>query len=285
MFKKFFPKLAAVGLLACACSAQAAYTLYIYPSGANVVASGSGAINTAGINVFGNTGNFIPDVRPNVARVLIGAGATTQWQGISGPTSFGPGNASFPSSNSGSATGIVGINGSLRLPPDYVSGTALQGTSTWTGSTLASLGMIVGTYTYTWGAGATADSYTIVIGAAPPQTITFAQPGPQVIGTTPTLTATASSGLPVSFTTATSAICTITTAGVLTPLTPGTCTINANQDGGGVFPPAPQVARSFAVSAPVPVAATSIPTLSEWALIFMASLVGMFAMLRIRKSR
>ncbi|WP_168389243.1 hypothetical protein [Xylophilus sp. Leaf220] len=141
---------AMVGLLASAASAHAAYTIYIYQSGADVAASGSGAINTAGITLFGNTGNFIPDTSPNVARSLVGQGPSTQWQGITGPTSFGTGGTTFASSVTGTVIGIVGINSSIRLQPGYVSETAMQGTGIWTNRTLASLGLTVGTYTYTW---------------------------------------------------------------------------------------------------------------------------------------
>ncbi len=161
-------QIAMLGVAASASSARAEYTMYIYQSGTDVVASGSGAINTAGISLFGNTGNFIPDTQPSVARILVGPGISTQWQGISGPTSFGPGGQAFATSVTGTVVGIVGVNGSIRLPQGYVSGTPMQATGTWSNRTLASLGLTNGTYTYTWGAGANADSLTLRIGAAPP---------------------------------------------------------------------------------------------------------------------
>ena len=80
-----------------------------------------------------------------------------------------------------------------------------------------------------------------------PQTIGFANPGPQNLGTTPTLTATASSGLTPTFASATTGVCTITSAGALTLVVEGTCTINADQLGNGIYAPAPQVTQSFAV--------------------------------------
>ena len=81
------------------------------------------------------------------------------------------------------------------------------------------------------------------------QTITFANPGTQAFGTTPTLTASASSGLTPTFTSATTSVCTITTGGLLTFVSPGTCTINADQAGNDDFAPAPQVQQAFAVLA------------------------------------
>ena len=84
------------------------------------------------------------------------------------------------------------------------------------------------------------------------QTITFATPGAQNFGTTPTLTATSDSGLTPVFTSSTPGVCTITTGGALTLVTAGTCTINADQPGNGSYLPAPQVTRSFTVNAVVP---------------------------------
>src|SRR3569623_1803722 len=58
------------------------------------------------------------------------------------------------------------------------------------------------------------------------QTISFNNPGAQIFGTTPTLTATSTSGLTVSFSSSTTGVCTITSGGALTFVTAGTCTIN-----------------------------------------------------------
>lgn len=84
------------------------------------------------------------------------------------------------------------------------------------------------------------------------QTITFANPGAQNFGTTPTLTATSDSGLTVAFTSATTGVCTITSGGALTFVTAGTCTINADQAGNGSYLAATQVSRSFSVNAVAP---------------------------------
>jgi len=81
------------------------------------------------------------------------------------------------------------------------------------------------------------------------QTINFANPGTQTMGTSLGLTATASSGLIPGFTSATTPVCTVTTGGALTLVSPGTCTINANQAGNASFAAAPQVQQSFTVLA------------------------------------
>jgi len=83
------------------------------------------------------------------------------------------------------------------------------------------------------------------------QVITFANPGVQNFGTTPTLTATASSGLTPVFTSSTTSVCTITSGGLLSFATTGTCTINANEAGNSAYQAAPQVSQSFSVNAVV----------------------------------
>lgn len=84
------------------------------------------------------------------------------------------------------------------------------------------------------------------------QTITFNNPGPQNFGTSPTLSATSDSGLTPTFTSSTTAVCTITSGGALTFVTAGTCTINADQAGNSSYLAATQVSRSFTVNAIVP---------------------------------
>ncbi|MCB0185732.1 MAG: hypothetical protein KDE31_15800, partial [Caldilineaceae bacterium] len=82
------------------------------------------------------------------------------------------------------------------------------------------------------------------------QTITFAPLADRLLGDPPfALSATASSGLPVSFAALTPAVCTVSSTSV-TLLTTGTCTIEAAQAGDASHNPAPPVARSFAVKSP-----------------------------------
>ena len=90
------------------------------------------------------------------------------------------------------------------------------------------------------------DKQLEVGGSKAPQTITFANPGAQSYGTTPTLTATADSGLTPTFTSATTGVCTVT-GGALTFIKTGNCTINADQSGDGNYNAATQVAQSFTV--------------------------------------
>ncbi len=83
------------------------------------------------------------------------------------------------------------------------------------------------------------------------QTIAFAQPPTANINQSPlTLAATASSGLPVTFTTSTAAVCTAGGANgaTITLLRTGTCRVIASQVGNTIYRPAPNVARTFTVT-------------------------------------
>ncbi|KZK28024.1 hypothetical protein A4F85_09315 [Delftia sp. GW456-R20] len=90
------------------------------------------------------------------------------------------------------------------------------------------------------------------------QTISFAPAASYNFGTTPTLTATSSAGAsyPVSFTSSTTGVCTITPTGSLTFVTAGSCSINANQAGDAATSAAPQVSQTFNVNAVAPGAPT-----------------------------
>ncbi|MCM0755717.1 autotransporter domain-containing protein [Desulfovibrio aminophilus] len=112
------------------------------------------------------------------------------------------------------------------------------------------------TFTVQVGDGEATATRTITVTVKTPQTITFANPGVQDFGTSPTLSATASSTLAVSFSSGTPAVCTTTGAGALTFVATGACTINADQAGDATYAPAPQVSQSFTVAPVAPGAPT-----------------------------
>lgn len=88
------------------------------------------------------------------------------------------------------------------------------------------------------------------------QTITFINPGDQDFGTELTLSATASSGLPVTYTSETPEVCTVTSEGEVTFLKAGTATIKVSQEGNAAYLPAESVTQSFTVNAVKPGAPT-----------------------------
>jgi hypothetical protein len=56
---------------------------------------------------------------------------------------------------------ILDLDNDLFVPEGYVSGTALSDTATYDSQTFSSLGVTPGTYKWTWGSAATADSFTL----------------------------------------------------------------------------------------------------------------------------
>jgi subtilase family serine protease len=93
----------------------------------------------------------------------------------------------------------------------------------------------------------TMETVTVTSGSGQAQTITFTPIASQKVGTLVALNASASSGLPVSFASSTSAICTVsgTTADLIAT---GTCTIVASQAGNGTYASATPVSQSFTVT-------------------------------------
>jgi len=133
----------------------------------------TGSIDTSGLTFVepGYNGSFLI---PSLG--IIFTGPLTDilqdfYNGFTGPTSFGIGGNFDPSSGSGDLVGLqcAGSGSGLRkpylgVPSGYVSGSALSDTSTYDDATLSSLGVTPGTYVWTWGSGADADSFTLNIG-------------------------------------------------------------------------------------------------------------------------
>ncbi len=88
----------------------------------------------------------------------------------------------------------------------------------------------------------------IVVGNPTAQTITFAAIASQPAGGTLALTATASSGLAVSYSSSTASVCTVS-GSTASLIAAGTCTLTASQSGGGIYGPATPVSQSFTVTA------------------------------------
>jgi hypothetical protein len=140
-----------------------------------VVANGSGTIDLTDLTNFTGTGES-PGITPSGNFIATGQhnGSFAFYESITGPVGFGSGG--FTGADSGSGSGeLVGLNVDVSGPTpvpalgvglDYTSGSAISDSATYSNATFASLGATPGTYVWTWGSGAHADSFTLNIGAA-----------------------------------------------------------------------------------------------------------------------
>jgi hypothetical protein len=161
---------AAVGLgLVAAPDAQAGFVAIMTEVGPNVVVTGSGTIDLAGFVSPGyEVYSFGPNgVIPELGSILLGAPGnetTDLYSPFSGPTVFGSGGFTQPSSGSGDRVGVRQDSPSsiyIVVPQGYVSEDPLSSTSIYDNATFASLGVTPGTYVWTWGSGPTEDSLTL----------------------------------------------------------------------------------------------------------------------------
>ena len=113
------------GMLLGLSAAQAGYVATLTQQGPNVVATGSGPIDLTGLR-FSFSDSIGGQLIPNEGSVFTGpVAAEDSYTGISGPTSFGVGGQTNPTSNSGD---IAGVNGTpagdqlVEVPHGYVSG-------------------------------------------------------------------------------------------------------------------------------------------------------------------
>ena len=163
-------------------------------------------------------------------------------------------------SNQGGFTGAVTL--AVSGLPAGVTGAFTAGTATGTqnltltaSSTAAIAGPVTVTVTGTSGAVTATTSIATSVIAAKAQTITFANPGAQTLGATISLVANSTSGLPITFSSTTPAVCSLNaTAATAMMLTVGTCTISASQGGNGIYSAGAVVTDSFQV--------TALPTVS-----------------------
>lgn len=149
------------------------FTVTLEQVGPNVVATGSGTIDLTGLTSFGSA--FSNDeLYP--AHGIIGtgpAGTVDLYTGSSGPASFGPGSAAFPSSTSGDSVFLEDFGLDIDVPQGYVSGTSLTSSATFDSTTLVGLGATPGTYTWTWDSGANSFVLDIVKPTVTPEPGSF----------------------------------------------------------------------------------------------------------------
>lgn len=135
-------------LLAIASNAHAVYTVNILETGGNVVATGSGSLNTTGLTL--SIGNVACSPHGLVSNTFLCTGPQPAGlYAIGALTPLLSGLTSGPSTVANTSTGTpVYLGGSnLLLPAGYVSGSALANSSTFNGRTFASMGLTPGTRT------------------------------------------------------------------------------------------------------------------------------------------
>ena len=164
-------------------SSASGYTVTVTEVGSDVVWFGSGSLNLSDLTLD-NVGNITAGFNGDDAIWAIGPSEPTPIEFYGGasfttyPATFGSGGV--PSSfGDGSMVGVVtgGVTDRLVVvPADYISGTFITGSTTYTNTTISALNLIEGTYTYTWGSGANEDSIYVIIGSGIPTPTPSATP-------------------------------------------------------------------------------------------------------------
>jgi VPDSG-CTERM motif len=147
------------------------FTITMEQVGANVVATGTGAINLTGLTFSGTGSGGAAAVFASSGGISIGATADTNtYKGFTGPTSFGSGGVHFANTSSGDFVTIFASGfffQDISLPRTYVSNAALSDSMTFNNANFASLGVTPGTYVWTWGTGLPNQNFTLVIPSVP----------------------------------------------------------------------------------------------------------------------
>ena len=140
-----------------------AYTVTLQQMGANVVATGNGAINLTGLT-FESHGGAAAAVYASQGIIQTGPSAAVDFYlGFTGPTRFGSGGVFSANSSIGDLVGNSAFG--LAVPMGYVSNTNLTSSATWDTATFASLGVRQGTYVWSWGTGLPNQNFTLIIGS------------------------------------------------------------------------------------------------------------------------
>ena len=144
-----------------------AFTITIEQVGPNVVATGTGAMNLAGLSFFNPGSVGTASVWPVTGRISMSSmsgGNADTYIGFTGPSSFGGGDVALANFSSGDVFAFD--LDAMFLPSGYVSGNPLSDMAIYFTATVASLGLTPGTYVWTWGTGLENQNVTLQIGPA-----------------------------------------------------------------------------------------------------------------------
>jgi len=148
--------------------ARAAYVVTLTQNGSDTIAKGTGNINITSLNFEPMAKTNEQLMIPSLGVILTGdGGAFDIFSGITGPLNFGQGSLSFATTGTGAPVSMDANLNHIVLPTGYVSGASLTSEAVWAGRSFSSLGITPGSYVWTWGAGATTDSFVLQIGAVP----------------------------------------------------------------------------------------------------------------------
>jgi hypothetical protein len=148
--------------------APSGFTVTIVESGGDVVMTASGSLNINDLTYITTTTLGGSGIGVSTATFIMGSnGDFDTYSGFtSTPSNFGTGGGGPSTSASGDIFGVI-FQGTppyeLVVPKSYVTGSAISSTQTFSGETFGSLGLVPGTYTYTWGSGANADLINVII--------------------------------------------------------------------------------------------------------------------------
>jgi hypothetical protein len=129
--------------------------------------SGYGGLNILDLT-YVSTGGYGSGIAPQFGIFLLGTGTANldlyTGSTFSQPSNFGVGPTGTTTSiDTGTLMGVNPAN-HLAVPVGYVSGSYIEGSTTYLNQTLSSLGVTPGTYIYSWGSGANSSILTLQVG-------------------------------------------------------------------------------------------------------------------------
>ena len=153
-------------------SASAPMVVTINNSGSNVVMTATGTVNLSGLTLvsssFGPLGQGGLGISSATFITGPNSGYGSTYSGFTSvPSNFGSGSGGANSSGSGDVFGVIFDMAPpylLVVPSGYTSGANISSTQTFNNTSLSTLGLTDGTYTYTWSGG----SLDVVVGGPAP---------------------------------------------------------------------------------------------------------------------